>query len=363
MKMIKTTDWKKFKVSELFLIEPTKYYKDKNKVYINNDLFSENGVNPVIVNSKFNNGVGGYSFLENTEKGNIITYSDTTSSDTIFYQNKDFIGYPHIQGLYPLKDNNEWEENSYLFLITILRKEANRLSIDYNNKFTREIFSNMEIILPVDSNDKIDFKYMKNYIKNLRNNINSYIEKLEKNDMNFKKVDSKTWKRFELYDDNLFFIESGNKLDYKNMLENNPEVLFISRSKKNNGVKSRVNKIEGIVPYKKGNLTLALGGSIGSCFIQNEDFYTSQNIVVLIPKWDMSENIKQFISTVIFREAQQYYVAFKDELNRHINTDFSILLPVDNKEKPDWEYIENYMENIKIEIENKITKILTFQKV
>ena len=171
MKQIKINNWKKFKVSDLFDVKPTKSYKG----YTNKELFNnENGKNPVIVNSKFNNGVGGYSILDNIENGNIITYSDTTSSDTIFYQKEAFIGYSHIQGLYPKKYIDKWNENSYLFLTTILRKKGYCLSVDYKNKFTRKMFSNMEIILPINNNE-IDFKYMENYIINLKNDIKIYI--------------------------------------------------------------------------------------------------------------------------------------------------------------------------------------------
>ena len=355
MKQIKINNWKKFKVSDLFDVKPTKSYKG----YTNKELFNnENGKNPVIVNSKFNNGVGGYSILDNIENGNIITYSDTTSSDTIFYQKEAFIGYSHIQGLYPKKYIDKWNENSYLFLTTILRKKGYCLSVDYKNKFTRKMFSNMEITLPINNNE-IDFKYMENYIINLKNNIKIYINNLQKNNIKSKKINIKSWKRFSLYDKNLFIIHQGNKLNYKNMTENNPEILFISRSKENNGVRKKVDKIDGIIPYKKGNLTLALGGAyLGSCYVQNEDFYTSQNVIVLEPTWNMSKNIKEFLKTMIFKEAQLYYKAFENELNRHIKTDFSILLPVDSAEIPNWEYMENYIENLKKKVKQKIEKII-----
>lgn len=355
MKQIKINNWKKFKVSDLFDVKPTKSYKG----YTNKELFNNgNGKNPVIVNSKFNNGVGGYSILDNIESGNIITYSDTTSSDTIFYQKEAFIGYSHIQGLYPKKYIDKWNENSYLFLTTILRKKGYCLSVDYKNKFTRKMFSNMEIILPINNNE-IDFKYMENYIINLKNDIKIYINNLQKNNIKSKKINIKSWKRFSLYDKNLFIIHQGNKLNYKNMTENNPEILFISRSKENNGVRKKVDKIDGIIPYKKGNLTLALGGAyLGSCYVQNEDFYTSQNVIVLEPTWNMSKNIKEFLKTMIFKEAQLYYKAFENELNRHIKTDFSILLPVDSTEIPNWEYMENYIENLEKKVKQKIEKII-----
>ena len=41
-----------------------------------------------------------------------------------------------------------------------------------------------------------------------------------------------------------------------------------------------------------------------------------------------------------------YYKAFVDELNRHIKTDFSFLLPVKDDGKPDWSYMEQYMRNM-----------------
>lgn len=104
--------------------------------------------------------------------------------------------------------------------------------------------------------------------------------------------------------------------------------------------------MEELEPYDAGNITLSLGGDLGSCFIQPDRFYTSQNVVVLIPKWKMPFEVKQFIATMIFRESKSYYKPFINELNPHIKTDFSFFLPVDTKEKPDWKYMENYMQSI-----------------
>ena len=46
---------------------------------------------------------------------------------------------------------------------------------------------------------------------------------------------------------------------------------------------------------------------------------------------------------MIFRESRMYYKAFIDELNRHIKTDFSFYLPVNENGSPDWDYMESYM--------------------
>ncbi|GAA8450747.1 hypothetical protein KKKH17_02680 [Helicobacter pylori] len=73
--------WQSFKLGDLFEIRPTKAYN-----LTNSHLFDNNAKNPVVTNSSLNNGISGYSSLEPTEKGNQITYSDTTTSEGIFYQ-------------------------------------------------------------------------------------------------------------------------------------------------------------------------------------------------------------------------------------------------------------------------------------
>lgn len=167
------------------------------------------------------------------------------------------------------------------------------------------------------------------------------------------KINTKEWKRFKLYDENLFEIFSGTKLDKRNMTTLEPVINFVGRSNLNNGVSEKVDLIDNIEPYKSGDITLALGGSLGSCFIQKEPFYTSQNVNVLRAKKDISLNCKFFIATMIFKESQTYYQSFENELNKHIKKDFSILLPIDENNKPDWSYMEKFI----TDIENDYSKL------
>lgn len=74
----------------------------------------------------------------------------------------------------------------------------------------------------------------------------------------------------------------GSKLDEIKTSNKNPIINFISRSGYNNVLVKKVDLINSKIPYKKGSLTLSLGGEkLGACFLQNEDFYTGQNIAVL----------------------------------------------------------------------------------
>lgn len=349
MKEIDTTKWYSFRVGDLFDIRPTKSYK------LTNATLLDNGSTPVVVNSAYNNGIGGFSSLPPTEKGGMVTFSDTVDANTIFYQENDFIGYSHVQGLYPKGMFSDcWNENRLLFFVSVFRKAAFTKGFDYGNKFRRDIAVDLRIKLPVSDGGAPDWCFMEKYVQNTKKKINndflhhkSIIDKVAN-----KKMETKTWRRFHLYDEELFIIDSGTKLDKIRMTNDSPSVNFVGRANANNGVTDFIDKIEGIDPYDAGCLTISLGGEyLGSCFIQERQFYTSQNVNVLIPRHYMSDYCKRFISTMIFKEGRLRYKAFIDELNRHMKTDFSILLPVTSDNKPDWSYMDSYMK--KVEEESK----------
>ena len=168
MNKIDISNWGEFKVSDLFDIHPTKHYNESNgKALANNKLFDIDGKNPVVVNSAFNNGIGGYSNKECNEKGGIITFSDTTTTDAIFYQENDFIGYSHIQGMYPIKYKDKWSKYSMKFFEVSFHSRANTLGYNYVNKFTRDLANNMSIKLPIDKNGEPDWAYMESYMKHI----------------------------------------------------------------------------------------------------------------------------------------------------------------------------------------------------
>ncbi|GAA6861692.1 hypothetical protein CHC122_09440 [Helicobacter pylori] len=153
--------WQSFKLGDLFEIRPTKAYK-----LTNSHLFDSNAKNPVVTNSSLNNGISGYSSLEPTEKGNQITYSDTTTSEGIFYQKRPFIGYSHVQGLYSLKYHEFWNEKTLLYIVTAFKKVACG-RFNYGNKFNRKIASGVPIFLPTNQHGKIDFHFMHTLINAL----------------------------------------------------------------------------------------------------------------------------------------------------------------------------------------------------
>lgn len=162
--------YKKFRIGDLFEIRPT-----KNFGLTNPELFATTGKTPVVVNSSRDNGIGGLVDLKATESGGIITFSDTTTAESIFYQPHDFIGYSHVQGVYPIEPAN-WSTESMLYFVTIFRKVTEG-KFNYGTKFNRKIAVELQVSLPVNNMDEIDFDYMVTYIRKIKE---MHIKKIEK---------------------------------------------------------------------------------------------------------------------------------------------------------------------------------------
>lgn len=165
---INIDDWKEFEVGKLFTIRPTKHHNLTNAM-----LFDVDGKTPVVVNSSFDNGIGGFTTLEATEKAPKITFSDTTDAEAIFLQIEDFAGYSHIQCLNPIKYKDKWNEKTLMFLQTVFKVKARTMSYNYVNKFTRDSASKLMLPLPAIYNHEKeeyepDWKYMEEFIKELK---------------------------------------------------------------------------------------------------------------------------------------------------------------------------------------------------
>ena len=120
----------------------------------------------------------------------------------------------------------------------------------------------------------------------------------------------------------LFEISRGNKFDF-NKMDKAPmgehSIAFVSRSGERNGLVAFVEKVGNIQPYESGLITVALGGSALSSFVQPRPFYTAQNIDVLRPRFVMSLDVKLYYCLCI--EANRFrYSTYGREANRTLHT-------------------------------------------
>ena len=133
----------------------------------------------------------------------------------------------------------------------------------------------------------------------------------------------------------VFDVIYGNKLDLNKMTHcavSDGGVNFVGRSSQNHGVSATVTPLPDVPPYKTGRITVALGGSkLLSSFVQEQPFYTAQNVAVLSPKEPMTFAEKLFTCLCI-RHNRFRYSAFGREANRTLRS-----LPIPDKSQfPDW---------------------------
>lgn len=152
---LKGGKWEKKAVKEMFNVG--------NTVGVQNGGGIFDKLTPVVTNSAKNNGITRYELAEPTEEAGIITYSDTTSTDAIFYQPKPFIGFSHVKKMTPIR-REKWTENCCLFFISNLRHEIEG-QFDYDHKLN--VMPEIKVPMPIIDND-IAFDFMEQYIHEVK---------------------------------------------------------------------------------------------------------------------------------------------------------------------------------------------------
>ena len=148
---IDTSNWKKFKVGDLFEFERGK------EVAPNKNL---SGDCPLILESGENNGYSRNVIPAKIFDGNAITVSVNYAAN-VFYQENKFCASVNIIIL----RNKYLNKHSGLFIAAILSK--NNSKYNYNDKISKDKLFNETISLPITSEGTPDFDYMENYMKNL----------------------------------------------------------------------------------------------------------------------------------------------------------------------------------------------------
>ena len=336
-KPLKVSGWQEYKISQLFNIRPSKYIRGNGTAFSNRKLFDD-GPNPVVVNSSGNNGIGGTTSYEPTEHGNVITYSDTVDGNTIFYQAKPFVGYSHVKVMEP---KEKLDPAEMVFLTAVIGRRLSDGNYDYTNKMTTNRVLNTTIKLPALSDGTPDWATMRKRVAHLAALSHRNVTSLDPTKLPIFVGD---WQEFKI--GQLFDIETGGDLVFRDLFEG--KIPVVSHSMENNGVKGYYQEIKGRKRYDH-EITLALADR-GPCFAssQAKDFYIATRVKALIfrDREHINENIQLFLCSVINRLALRFVDYSENATNRLPSS--VIKLPVDSIGHPDWQYMNNYVEFMKL---------------
>lgn len=332
MSVINSHDWKVFRLGDLFdIIRGTSRTMRMLNV----------GAMPVIAAARAEQGVAGH-YDVSPEYADAITVScNGVGCGSVFYHDGQFA----ITGdASVMQEKQKMTREAKLFVAAIC-DSLFFAKYSYAEKCNPAGLAEELISLPATSDGQPDWAYMDAYMSEVLKKEEVFAEHLAS--LTAEAVadghvlDTNTWRAFHLYD--IFQIDMGNKFDRGKMLFGD-EVNFVGRTGVNNGVNAVCGFVDDVKPYPAGYVTLALGGTLGACFLQNKPFYTSQNVIVLIPPVQASLLSLQFVSCVIWNTAAKLYSAFSNELNKHVKTDFVFYLPVTLAGEPDWAFMEQYMQ-------------------
>jgi hypothetical protein len=351
-------DWEEFSIKDIFIT-----LKEKTTIqvptgaYINKEDLEEGNTPRITVSSK-NNGIDGYYISKHKNYRTYKNFISVSFLGTSFYHSYEASIDMKVHSLKLI----EKELNPYLakFLISQIKKNLENAS--YGNQISSTDLAIKKILLPINKNKKPDYEYMEEYTKLLiKKNFEDYKKHSKKilSGLEYKEIeefDNKEWKEFFLTE--IFTnIQRGKRLTKQNQKEGN--IPYVSSTSLNNGVDNFIGNKIGVRIFEDC-LTIANSGSVGATFYHPYQFIGSDHITHL-KKDNMNKYVYMFISTLTNRFSEKYN--FNREINDARISREKIMLPIDEAENPDYEYMEQYMKNITIKKINKYLEFLEKKKI
>ena len=340
--------WKEFFIGGqdgIFKISSTSSGIDKNKL-----LLSEEEEVPYITRSDLKNGISLFiqkNQLSKYKKDVKNTITIGLDTQTVFYQPADFFTGQNIQ---VLKQNSLNKYNAF-FLISSIKIQMKKFNWGGNGA-TLGRLSKTKIMLPVNKNEEPNYEYMEQYSKSI---IDKKIENYKRyasevlNEIEYKeikKLEDVEFKDFEI--GRLFNLQAGKSkgLNHLQKVENFG-INYLGATNLNNGVLTYVERNkQSQKMIQEGNCIAFIrngNGSAGYSVYKHEYFIATSDISVGYSDF-LNKYVGLFITTIADKARSKYSFGYKRSATRLKKE--KIILPVNENEEPDYEYMEQYMKNM-----------------
>lgn len=155
-----------------------------------------------------------------------------------------------------------------------------------------------------------------------------------------KKINELQWKSFLLGD--LFVFDKGNQNNMNAMSEG--DIPLVSAKKDGNGYKTFISE-NGKRLYNGHCITLNNDGDGGAglAYYQPSKMALDSHVTALVPKTAMSKHTMLFIRSI---SMQRSLFGHGRSINSARLRVFRLMLPVDETNKPDFNYMETYMKDV-----------------
>lgn len=347
-------EWKDFFLEDIFSVGSGKRLTNADKI---------DGRRPFIGATDNMNGVTGFVDNKNTSLDKNVLGVNYNGAPCIgFYHPYECVFTDDVKRLH-LKNH---EDNSYvlLFFKTIILQQKSKYCYGY--KFNERRMLRQIIVIPVDDNDKPDYPFMEDYMRELmaakRKQYQEYVKKrLAELNINIindisggynYNLELRKWNKFNVND---IFVVGHGFYNKKPPMSEKGDFPFIGASGENNGVTGFTTKkdIENNSKlgygtnesldkkiFSKCHLCVVNNGSaIGYTYYQPSNFTCTHDVNPLwLKSYKMNKYLGLFLSQMIKSQGICFAYARKWRPSRMIHS--CIMLPVNNNDEPDYDFME-----------------------
>ncbi len=343
-------NWKEFRIGNVFDVSGTVTTHPSKLI---------SGCNtPRITTASTNNGFDGMYKNLPTEKGGVITV-DSATVGYISYQSADFIATDHVEKLI-LRHFKKIDRFLGNFLVSALTK-ATVGKYGYGYKFSQTRISEQKILLPINSQGNPDYDFMEAYMRQKeQEKLDKYKEFISKRLEELKDykdvepLEEKEWGEFKIED--MFSIKIGKNVDGNKVNKNGGKIPYVTRKETNNG-------LDGFINYDSSYLNkdfpvITIGNETAQPLVQKYSFFTGTKVNILKHVNNISVHCYEFISKMLEMHKVKYSYSFTANSTRLKKQ--KIMLPINQDNQPDYEYMENYMKKLEY---TKLKQYLDYKRV
>lgn len=169
-------------------------------------------------------------------------------------------------------------------------------------------------------------------------------------------IDTRNWKNYMLGD--LFELVNSKAYHNKDVVEVKDEngLLYVTRSKFNNGIKCKVEKKSEYIINPAG--TISFGAENADFFYQKKEYITG-NKMYYINTCNISELAALFLKSILETTFTKKFSFSNGMVPNRIRNEI-ISLPAMPDGQPDWTYMESYMKKIMEESEQSLENLKKF---
>lgn len=308
---------------------------------------------PFIGASELNNGITAFTCSINESiDNNVLGVNYNGSVGFAFYHPYRAIFSDDVKRI---KWKSSLHNNRYtlLFLASMIGQQKCKYAYGY--KFNSQRMKRQKILLPIQSNNTIDWGFMEAYMKQkerqiLKPTIERLCKRLIISDIPGGESLCSNWKAF--YFTEVFTeIQRGKRLKKADHEQGNTP--YASSTSLNNGIDGFVGN-DGSVRKFDDCLTLANSGSVGCAFYHQYTFVASDHVTKL-KRTGLDKYAYLFMIPIINRLSEKY--SFNREINDERIKREKLLLPATDKGEIDFAFMSAFMKDVEHNILNTSLKI------